>query len=369
MRSLLEFVRKEFYHILRDFRTLAVMFGLPAIELVLFGYAIRTEINFVDIGIVDNSKDYITQEITNKVLSSHYFKLKGYYPSAEVIESEFKKGAVKEVIIFPADFSRKLTKEGKADIQLILDATNPNLATLVNNYTSSIIMDYQKNLNQKNLSSFLLITPEVKMLYNPELKSVNMFVPGLLALILMLISAMMTSITITREKEMGNMEILLVSPLNPVIIIIGKVIPYIILSFLISLTVLGLGLAIFGVPFKGSFVLFLLEMLVYLMTSLSLGILISTLAKTQQVAMMVSLGGLLMPTVLLSGFIFPIENMPVILQYISKVIPATWFLIIIKSVMLKGLNIEFFWKETLVLLGMSFFFFAVSMKKMKIRLE
>ena len=369
MRQFLEFIRKEIYHIVRDYRTLFVLFGLPAIQLILFGYAIRTEINDVEIGIIDYSKDNLTQEITNKILSSNYFKLKGYYPSAEFIESAFKKGEVKVVIIFSPNFSNKLLKEWKADLQIISDASNPNLATMINNYTTSIILDYQKALNKKLLSSPMIINPEIKMLYNPELRSVNMFVPGLLALIMMLICAMMTSITITREKEMGNMEILLVSPLKPITIILGKVIPYILLSAIIAGIVLALGLLIFNVPFKGSYLLFVLEMFLYLVTTLTLGILISTITKTQQVAMMISLAGLLMPTVILSGFIFPIENMPLPLQFVSKALPATWFLIIVKSIMMKGLGIEYFWKETLVLVGMSLFFFIVSMKKLKIRLE
>jgi ABC-2 type transport system permease protein len=179
----------------------------------------------------------------------------------------------------------------------------------------------------------------------------------------------MTSIAITREKELGTMEVLLVSPLRPFIIIIGKVTPYIAIALINALTILAISITIFELPFQGNFLLFLGEVLLFILTALSLGILISTIAKTQQIALMISLAGLLMPTVLLSGFIFPIENMPVVLQYISKFIPATWFLIILKNIMLKGLGIEYFWKETLILVGFAVFFLAVSMKKFKIRLE
>jgi ABC-2 type transport system permease protein len=207
------------------------------------------------------------------------------------------------------------------------------------------------------------------MFYNPELKSVYMFVPGLIALILMLVSALMTSIAITKEKEFGSMEVLLVSPLKPQIIILGKVVPYITIALINSLSVLTLALLIFKVPFKGSFLIFLGESFLFILTALSLGIMISTIAKTQQVALMMSLAGLLMPTVLLSGFIFPIENMPAVLQYLSHLIPAKWFLVILKSNMLKGNGIEYYWKETLILFLMMTFYLLISVKKFKIRLE
>lgn len=369
MRSLVQIIIKEFLHIFRDYRSLLVIFGMPALQLIIFGYAIRTEINDAEIGILDYSKDAVTQQISNKILSSGYFKLNGYLRSNSDIEKYFKAGKVKEVIIFESGFAEKLNKNGSASIQVVTDASNPNLATIINNYTSAIIQSYQKQLNEKSNLPSALINYEVKMLYNPELKSVNLFVPGLVALILMLICALLTSITITREKEMGNMEILLVSPLKPGVIILGKVFPYIFISIFIAALVLALGLLIFGVPFKGGYILLFSEILLYLITALALGILISTVAKTQQVAMMVSLAGLLMPTVLLSGFIFPVENMPLVLQIISYLIPARWFLIIIKSIMLKGLDLTYIWKETLVLAGMSLFFFVISMKKLKVRLD
>ncbi len=369
MRAFKQFLLKETYHILRDYRTLIVMFGIPLFQLIIFGYAIRTELNEAEIGIIDHSKDYVTQEITNKLLSSGYFRLNGYYSNEKQIETAFKRGDVKEVIIFEPHFAKKLFREGNASIQLVADASNPNIATMVTSYTSAIIRNYQLSLNTGTSNFVTIITPEVKMLFNPELKSVFMFVPGLIVLILMLVSAMMTSITITREKEMGNMEVLLVSPLKPRTIIIGKVIPYVFISFTNAMTILALAIIVFKIPFRGSFALFIVETVLFIITALSLGILISTVAKTQLVAMMASLGGLLMPTVLLSGFIFPVENMPLILQFLSYLIPAKWFLVIVKGIMLKGLGIEQLWLETLVLFGMAAIFLIVSMKRFKIRLE
>jgi ABC-2 type transport system permease protein len=207
------------------------------------------------------------------------------------------------------------------------------------------------------------------MVYNEQLKGSFMFVPGIMALILMLISAMMTSISIVREKEMGTMEILLVSPLKPFQIITGKVVSYIVLAFINAVTILLLGNFVFGVPIQGSVILLLLECILYIILALSLGILISSITDNQQVAMMISGFALMMPVILLSGFIFPIENMPMILQWFCQLMPAKWFIIIIKSIMLKGVGIGYVWKETLILIGMTILFLSISLKKFKIRLD
>jgi ABC-2 type transport system permease protein len=368
MKSFKGFVTKEFYHIFRDKRTMLILFGMPVIQLILFGFAIRNEINDAKISIVDHSNDNITLEIKQKLLSSGYFLLQDDIDKDSDMESVFRKGIVKEVIVFEPEFAQRLLKDGKAHVQIIADASDPNMANMLIGYTSSIIQDYQTGM--KNQAKPLpQIRPEVKLLYNPELKSVYMFVPGLVALLLMLVSALMTSITITREKEMGTMEILLVSPLKPFQIIIGKVIPYLFLSFANTITILFLARYVFGVPFNGSYGLFFLEALLFVVTALSLGIMISTISKTQQTAMMIALAGLMLPVIILSGFIFPITSMPWPLQVLSNIVPAKWFLIIVKGIMLKGIGIDYLWKETLILAGMTLFFVSVSVKKLKIRLE
>ena len=208
-----------------------------------------------------------------------------------------------------------------------------------------------------------------RMFYNESMKGVYMFVPGLMALILMLISALMTSVTITREKEFGTMELLLASPLKPREIILGKVTPYILLAFVNALTIILLGFLVFDVPVVGSIWLLLGECLLYITMALSVGVLISTVAKTQQVAMVMSMLGLMLPTILLSGFIFPIDNMPPILQWISAILPPRWFVVIVKNIMLKGTGLAFIWKETLILAGMTFFFIMAAVKRFKTRLE
>ncbi|NVN93872.1 MAG: ABC transporter permease [Bacteroidetes bacterium] len=367
MKRFKGFVIKEFYHIFRDYRTMVILFGMPLVQILIFGFAITTEINNAGIAILDNSKDITTQKITNKLLSSGYFKLEANLSDYKEIEPSFRKGKIKEVIIFENNFAQKLITEKKASIQIVADASDPNTASLLTSYTTNIINNYQLEMMQ-NEKLPMQINPEVKMLYNEELKSVFMFVPGTITVLLMLISAMMTSISITREKELGTMEILLASPLKPVQIVVGKVVPYVFISFMIAVIILVLGFTVFGMPVQGSLILLMGECLLFILMALSLGILISTVTQTQQTAMMISMFALMLPTILLSGFIFPIENMPLPLQILSNIVPPKWFIIIIKNIMLKGVGFGYIWKETLIILGMTAFFITLSVKKFKIRL-
>ncbi|HMR16003.1 MAG TPA: ABC transporter permease [Mariniflexile sp.] len=368
MKRFTGFIKKEFYHIFRDRRSLFILFGMPIAQILLFGFAITNEINNVDIAILDRSNDVNTQEIIHKISASKYFSIKQIITREADIASVFEKGQVKAVLNFEKDFSQNLIKQHQATVQIITDATDPNTANTISNYVNAMLQQYQKELN-KNIKITYQIVPQTRMVYNPELKSVYMFVPGVMTIILMLVSAMMTSISITREKELGTMEILLVSPLKPFQVIIGKVFPYIFLSIINAVVIVMLSVFIFKMPVQGSLLLLALESVLFIITALALGILISTISATQQTAMMISLMGLMLPVILLSGFIFPISSMPLPLQIISNIIPAKWFIIIIKGIMLKGVGIGFIWKETLILLGMTVFFIGLSVKKYKIRLE
>jgi len=367
MKRFIAFVRKEFHHILRDWRTLIILFGMPIIQILLFGFAITNEIKDASIAILDQANDAHSKALINKILSTDYFKLEQYLSNQSQIEPVFRKGKVKEVIIFERDFSQKLDKEKISGIQLLADATDPNTATIILNYTQGIIAGYQADQNVLSRLPFN-IQVQTEMFYNKELKGVYLFVPGLIAIILMLVSAMMTSISITKEKEFGTMEILLATPMRPGIIIIAKVIPYLLLSFINALIILTLGYFVFGVPVHGSITLLLFEMILFVLTVLSLGIFISTVTSSQQVALMASLMGLMLPTILLSGFIFPIENMPLLLQIISNIVPAKWFIIIIKNIMLKGTGLAIIWEETLIIFGFMIFFISLSVKNFKPRL-
>ena len=369
MKRFLGFVRKEFLHIFRDYRTLFILFGIPAAQILIFGFAVSTDVKNAGVAFLDLSKDEMTQKLTDKLISSGFFRRTENLISYNEIEGIFRKGKTKEVVIFEKDFGKKLMSEGRANVSLIADGSEPNTATLVTNYTMAIIADYNIEISGIRGNKGGLIQPEVKMLYNPNLQSQHMFVPGVITMILILICALMTSVTITREKEFGTMEVLLVSPLRPIKIILGKVMPYFLLSFINVVLILLLSWLVFGLTVKGSIILLLAESMLYIMLSLSVGILISIVSGSMQQAIFISLVGMMLPTILLSGFIYPIENMPRVYQLVSLFMPPRYFIIIIKSIMIKGTGLFYVWRETLVLLFMTILFIGISVRKFKVRLE
>jgi ABC-2 type transport system permease protein len=362
------FVKKEFQHIFRDVRTLVILFGLPIVMIVLFGFVVTTEIRDVEVGILDRSMDDASLQATQKIFSSGYFVPAGYLSHEGEIGELFRSGKAKLVVVFEEDFGKRILRENHAAIKLITDASDANSAQLSLTYLQGVLMNYLQSMNQ-DIPVPWSVHVESRMFYNEELKGVYMFVPGLMAMILILISALMTSVTITREKEFGTMELLLASPLKPREIILGKVTPYVFLSLVNALTIILLGFLVFDVPVVGSIWLLILECMLYITLALSLGVLISTNAKTQQMAMFMSMLGLMLPTILLSGFIFPIDNMPRILQWLSSIMPARWFIVIVKNIMLKGTGFAFIWKETLILLGMTMFFILAAVRRFNIRLN
>ncbi|MCF8349098.1 MAG: ABC transporter permease [Bacteroidales bacterium] len=362
------FIKKEFYHIFRDYRSMVILFGMPVVMVLLFGFAITNDITNAKIGILDRSKDVVTREIIQKLISSGYFLPEVNLESNTRIESYFQQGSIKAVVVFEPDFAQKMNENKGATVQIILDASEPNTANILSNYISGIINTYMTQKMKDQMVAPVSIQVQSRMLYNPELKSVYMFVPGIITILLMLVSAMMTSLSIAREKEMGTMEALLVSPLNPFQIIIGKVIPYVFLSLINLIVILLMARFVFLMPFNGSLALLMAESLLFIIMSLALGILISTVSQSQQQAMLLSMFALMLPTILLSGFIFPIENMPLLLQLISHLMPSKWFIIIVKGIMLKGVGLAYFWKETLIIVAMTLFFIGLSVKKFKIRL-
>ncbi|HPE75843.1 MAG TPA: ABC transporter permease [Draconibacterium sp.] len=368
MKQFLAFVKKEFYHVFRDRKTLLLLFGMPIAQIVLFGFALTNEIKNTKIVICDYSKDITTRAIIDKLEVSKNFEIEKSLLSNNEIESAFKKGSIKLVIVFPPDFNNDLNHLNKAQIQIIADASDPNTATTLTMYATNIIADYQRELiGGQNLP--FQINTEMRMIYNPELKGTTNFVPGVMALVLFLISVLMTSVSIVREKEMGTMEVLLVSPFNSVLVVISKAIPYFLLSLFNLVIILLLSVYLLDMPMKGSIILLFAESALLIITALSLGLLISNSTASQSTAMLISLMGMLLPTVMFAGFMFPLENMPKALQIISNVIPAKWYYIIAKSIMIKGLGFSAIWKETLVLLGMTLFLLFVSIKKFKIRLS
>lgn len=367
MKLLFSLIKKEFLHIIRDYRSLVILVGIPIMQILIFGFALTNEVKNARIAIFDASKDSYTEGVIQKLDASQYFDIDTYISSISEVESVFRKGKVKLVVIFEPHFKENLVHLGKGKIQFIADASDPNTATTILNYAQLILADYQRQLNPTAKIPFN-INIETKMLYNPQLKGEYNFVPGVMAMILMLISAMMTSVAIVREKELGTMEILLVSPMRPLWVIVSKMIPNLALSLLNFIIILLISVFVLGLPIRGSVPLLLSISLLYIACSLALGVVISTFSDSQQVALTVSLGGLMMPTILFSGFMFPIENLPRPMQIISNFVPAKWFFICIRQVMIKGLGFMSIWYEVLILFLMTLFFIGISVRNFKTRL-
>ena len=368
MKQFFAFIKKEFFHVFRDRKTLLLLFGLPIVQIVLFGFALSNEIKDTKIVICDYAKDIGTQSIIQRFQASDEFDIEQTILSHQEIESTFKKGKVKMVIVFPVNFHQELLHNNSAQVQLILDATDPNTATTLNSYASNIIMDYQLSLLDGQPIPFQ-INVEPRMIYNPELKGTTNFVPGVMTLVILLICVMMTSVSIVREKELGTMEILLVSPFNPIMVVIAKAVPYLLLSLVNLAIILVLSVYLLDLPIVGSLPLLVGLSTLFIITALALGLLISNATNSQQTAMLLSLMGMLLPTMMLTGFMFPLENMPLPLQGIANIVPSKWYYIIVKSVMIKGLGFAAIWKETLILAVMTIVLLFASIRLFKTRLS
>ena len=367
MKQFASFVKKEFYHILRDRRTMFILLGMPIVQIIIFGFALTNEVKNSQIAILDYSKDVATSAITEEMEASRYFDVRENLYTYHQIEDAFKAGHIKLAVVFPQRFDEDLQHFNKAQVQLIADASDPNVANTLTNYATAIIHDYQDRVTNNRKLPYTINT-EMRMLYNPQLKGSYTMVPGVMAMVLMLVCTMMTAITIVKEKELGTMEVMLVSPIQPLKIIVAKAVPYLTLSMVNISSILLLSVFVLGVPINGSLALLVAESILFILACLALGLLISSATGSQQTAMFISLVAMFLPTIMLSGFMFPIENMPLPLQIVSNVVPAKWFNLIVKDVMIKGVGFQEVWKETLVLAGMTLFLLLLSIKKFKIRL-
>jgi len=368
MKQLLAFIRKEFYHVFRDRRTLLILFGMPVVQIVLFGFALSSEVKNIGIAIQDNARDVQSEQIINKIKSSSYFKVANPVLNYDEIEHRFNEGSIKCAVIFPANFGSDLYLNDGAKIQIIADASDPNTATIVTNYLTAIINNYQQELNPNSKLAYQIV-PELRQLYNEEQNGSLNFIPGVIALIFMIVSTALTSVAVVREKELGTMEILLVSPFKPIMVLIAKAVPYLILSLVNFTIILLLAVFLLDVEIRGSLLLIFAESLLFIITCLSLGLLISNVTNSQQTAMLMSMMGMMLPTMLLTGFMFPLENMPKVFQIVSNILPSKYYYSIIKAVMLKGLGFSYVWKETLVLVGMSTVLLTLALRNFKIRLD
>ena len=379
MRSLLGLLRKEAQHIRRDPRTLAVILMLPVVQVVLFGFAIRTDVDHVRLAIVDPSPDQTTLELRSRFTAAGVFEVKAILQRTEDLEPLLQSGAVQEAVVFERDFAARL-REGRAQLLIVTDGTEPNTSSLLQAYAQAVVLGYQTELlpvgrvvsgspGAAGRRGPTIITAQVRTRFNPTRESSNLFVPGLMAFVLTIISSLMTAISLTREKETGTLEALLVSPLRPWSIIVGKVLPYLVIGFASALLVIGEARLIFHVPLRGSLMLLLADALLFILASLSLGILVSARTSSQRVAMMGAALATMLPNILLSGFIFPVESMPLPLRLLSNIVPGRWFVEIARGIMLKGVGLEYVWPQTLVLVAMSAVLLTAAARSFNARLE
>ena len=372
----ISFVGKEFNHILRDTRTLMVLLVMPVVMIVLFGFALSTELKNVKVGVYTPSSDVFAQKLISRIDASEYFTVVLDASEKEELDAAFLNNNIEVAIIFQENFYYQLSHEGSANVQILLDGTNMNIAQMAQFYLRNIIARSQADLAEEVMMNNVdpswvppvEIKPSTTMLYNPQMKSSFNFVPGVMGMILTLVCSMMTSVSIVREKERGTMEVLLVSPVKPFLVIIAKTIPYFVISAVNLATTILLAIYLLQVPVSGSMLWVVLISLLYIMVSLSLGILVSTLVSTQEEAILISAMVFLLPTLLLSGMLFPIESMPVALQYFSNVIPARWYIDAMKALMIQGVSVKYCLDIVLILFGFLIAITSFSVYKYKDRL-
>jgi len=368
--------RKELRHILRDPRSLWIIFMLPNVMMFLFGYAINLDLKDVLLGVCDLSRTPQSRALVEAIDASTYFSVAARCEDPAETNRLFERRLIRAGVIIPRDFARTLERERRATVGIVIDGSDANSASIVQNYLEAFIATRSAGgtpaaggsagVSGAGLAPLIAARPVV--FYNRSLDSTNFIVPGLVAIVMMMLGALLTSVTIAREKEMGTMEQILVSPIRPFEVIAGKTLPYLALAFSIAMMIVAVGHFWFKVPFVGSLSALMLYCLLYLFTALALGILISTLVSTQQVAMMLSLMLTLLPTIMLSGFIFPIASIPRALQIVSLVLPATHFLVIIRGVMLKGSTPADLWMHGAALVGIGFVLMVLAVRRFSLKL-
>ena len=367
MKQFLAFVLKEFKHIARDRWTLLILLGIPVAQILLFGFAITTEVRSTPTAVYA-PRGQAAREITAELEASPYFSVAYEVTSPQELDSLFRRGHIRLAVAFDPQFDSDLHQRGEAKIQLIADGSDPNQARTIVGYATALIASYQERLLGEHRAPVLLET-ETRMLYNPQAKSAYHFVPGVMGIILTLICAMMTAIAIVRERELGTMEVLLVSPIRPLYIILAKAVPYFTLSLVNLITILLLSAFVLGVPIQGSLLLLCGISMLYILLALSLGLMISTLVESQVAAILTSGMVLMSPAMIFSGLMFPIESMPTVLQWISTLMPARWYIVAMRKVMIQGSGLEHVGLEVLILTLMTILLLIVSLRNFKIRLE
>ena len=368
MKQFIAFVNKEFRHIIRDNRTLLIIIGMPIVEILLFGFAINMEVQNITVAFYDPSPDAITKGITERIKQNSYFNNQGNMQSMEDMEEAMQKGDLDLAVVFQQNFQEDLVHTGNAAIQLLANSSDPNRGSISATYATAIIAGYQQEQMELMQIPFQIQT-ENRMIYNPQMKSSYMFVPGIMGLVLMIICTIMTSVSIVREKERGTMEVLLASPLKLGTMIFAKTIPYMVISFIDFIIILLLSYFVLGVPINGSLLLLFLVAIIYISLTLTYGLTISTMVDKQMNAVIFSAITAMLPVLMLSGMIFPVSSMPAVLQALSTIVPARWFIDAVRKVMIQGQGLFMIWKEVLIMIGMTLFLLVVTIANTKKRLE
>lgn len=363
--------RKEFRQVGRDRRSLGILIFIPAFMLLMFGYAVDFDVRDITLAIYDEDNSVQSRELIDKFVRSGYFDLKYYLDSPGEIDRLLDREIVRVAIVIPHDFSERIHAGVDVPVQVLIDGANASAAATVMGYVSTIVQDYSMEL----LSNVFLAggVPAViqpvdyhpRVWYNPELRSPVFLIPGLIAFILMVTSAVSTSLSIVREKELGTMEQIAVSSIHPVELIIGKIMPFVLTSIISTIFILLGGYLLFGVGVAGSFLLLSILVLLFLFVALGWGLMISTTSDTQQVAFMKALTTTMLPTFILSGFVFPIHNMPAAIQTVTYIVPARYFLEALRAIMVKGVGLAVFWEQIVALLIFGVLLVLISTMRMK----
>lgn len=375
MLRLISIIRKEFLHLVRDPRTLAMMFFLPIFLLVLFGYAVSFDVKNIPLAVLDHDRSAASREFVSKFTNSGYFELVENLFSDNDFADRLESGKIKVIFNIPREFSQKIAAGEKAEVQVLLDGSDPTWASSALSYINIISENYYKGLikavflRQGLKSVREPINLVTRIWYNETLRSLNFFIPGLICIILMMMSATLTSLTIVAEKEQGTMESLVVSPVRKNELMLGKILPYVIIAFTDVLVVTAIGVFWFRVPFKGSLLLLSVNAFIFLIGAMGIGISVSTIARSSQEAMQVAILATMLPGLILSGFVFPLESMPWFLQGLSLVIPARYFLIILRGIFLKGVGLNYLWSDMLFMTILSVFVMTLTVRRFKKRIE
>jgi ABC-2 type transport system permease protein len=376
MKSIIEFIKKEFLQFKRDPKMFALILLAPVIQLTFLGFAANLDIKLVRTIVFDQDRSTTSRDFIEKFTRSGYFEIEEYVNSYDKIVEVIDKGDAIFAIVIPNDFEKNIYNRRTASVQALFNGSDGNTAGIVAGYTQNIVSDYSQNIilnflnrSGQKITSLSIISPEIRVWYNPELKTRNFMVPGIVGLLLSIITLILTSLAVVKEKEIGTMEQLIVTPLKPYQIIIGKLVPFVVLSFAAVIIILAAMYFIFGIPVKGELWFLFFSSFLYVLSTLGLGLFVSTISKTQQQAMMISIFAVMMPMIFLSGFAFPIENMPKSIQFISYIVPLKYFNDIIRGVILKGLGFADLWLNALLLFVMGIVILFYSSLRFKSRLE